>query len=87
MNLWTNIEHLKSDDEVKFVIGSREDYEWAKQKIAEFKIADRCKVLMSVVFDKIKPAQVAEWVLVDKLNVRFQLQIHKYIWDPHARGV
>ncbi len=86
-NLWENVEHLKPIDEVKFVIGSREDYDWAKQQIASHRIDKRCGILMSVVFGKIEPVQLAEWILADKVNIRFQLQMHKFIWHPNERGV
>ncbi len=86
-NLWENVEHLKETDEVKFVVGDREDYDWAKGMIQSHGIELRCPILMSVVFGKLEPIQLAEWVLEDKLNVRFQLQMHKYIWSPETRGV
>jgi 7-carboxy-7-deazaguanine synthase len=86
-NLWDNVKYLKQGDEVKFVIGNRDDYEWAKSMIEQYKIRDRCPVLMSVVFGALEPLQLAEWILEDRLDVRFQLQMHKYIWSPQARGV
>ena len=86
-NLWENAALLKETDEVKFVIGDREDYVWAKGMIQNHDIEGRCPILMSVVFGKLEPIQLAEWVLEDKLNVRFQLQMHKYIWSPETRGV
>ncbi|HEY6192885.1 MAG TPA: radical SAM protein [Bacteroidota bacterium] len=86
-NLWENVKHLNARDEVKFVIGDREDYDWSKRMIAEFEIDRRSPVLMSVVFGKLEPVQLSEWILSDKLNVRFQLQMHKYIWNPETKGV
>lgn len=86
-NLWENVTHLRPTDEVKFVIGNREDYEWAKEMIEKYRIWERCPVLMSVVFGEPKPAQLAEWILADRLDVRFQLQMHKFIWSPETRGV
>ena len=86
-NFWDNVRHLKQGDEVKFVIGDREDYEWAKQMIQQYQIHTRCLILMAVVFDRLPPAQLAAWILEDKLDVRFQLQMHKYIWHPETRGV
>ena len=86
-NYWENVHDLKAEDEVKFVIGDREDYEWSKQKVEEYRLRDRCSVLMSVVFGELEPVQLAEWILQDKLDVRFQLQVHKYIWNPETRGV
>jgi 7-carboxy-7-deazaguanine synthase len=86
-NLWSNAAKLRPTDEVKFVIGTPEDYAWAKERIAEYRLTERCPVLLSVVFGKLEPLALAEWILRDRLNVRFQLQMHKYIWHPEARGV
>jgi 7-carboxy-7-deazaguanine synthase len=86
-NLWEIVKSLATGDEVKFVIGSREDYEWSKNKIAEYRLEQKCAVLMSVVFGELEPIRLAEWILADRLNVRYQLQAHKYIWHPEARGV
>ena len=79
---------MNEHDELKFVIASREDYEWSKQKIAEHRLASRpFALLFSTVFGALEPRQLAEWIIEDKLPVRFQLQQHKYLWDPKARGV
>ena len=86
-NLYKNVEHLKTIDEVKFVIGTREDYEWAKEKISEHNISEKCSVLFSTVFGTLNPQTLVDWILEDKLNIRFQLQMHKYIWDPKTKGV
>ena len=86
-NLWENVNYMKSGDEIKFVIGNREDYDWAKEMIQKHQIEKRCPVLMSVVFGELEPIQLAEWILEDKLNVRYQLQVHKYIWSPETKGV
>jgi 7-carboxy-7-deazaguanine synthase len=87
-NLWSNIDHLKGGDEVKFVMGSREDYEWSRDKVQSYKLPSRCGVvLFSAIFGRIDPRQIVEWILADKLNVRFQLQMHKFIWKPTQRGV
>ncbi|MBI1806060.1 MAG: radical SAM protein [Ignavibacteria bacterium] len=86
-NLWENATRLKEGDEVKFVIGDREDYEWAKEMIHQYELRNRCPILMSVVFGALDPVVLAEWILQDKLDVRFQLQMHKYIWSPETRGV
>lgn len=79
-NLWANLERLKPADEVKFVLCGREDYDWTKQVLAEHAIADKCPVLFSPVHGKVEPRQLAEWILADKLPVRFQLQLHKLLW-------
>ena len=87
-NLWSNIDHLRPRDEVKFVIGSREDYEWSREKVHRFDLPARCHaVLFSPIFGRIDPREIVEWILADKLNVRFQLQMHKFIWTPTQRGV
>ncbi|HEX4697416.1 MAG TPA: 7-carboxy-7-deazaguanine synthase QueE [Candidatus Udaeobacter sp.] len=87
-NLWSNIDHLTLRDEVKFVMGSREDYEWSREKIERYKITSRCHaVLFSPIFGRIDPRQIVEWILADKIDVRFQLQMHKFIWSPTLRGV
>jgi 7-carboxy-7-deazaguanine synthase len=87
-NLYANIAHLTGRDEVKFVVGSREDYEWARDKMREYDLASKVRaVLISPVFGKIAPADMVAWMLEDKLPARFQLQMHKFIWEPRARGV
>ncbi len=86
-NLYENINYLKTTDELKFVIGSREDYDWTKDKIVKYNLDKKCELLLSVVFGKLEPVQLVNWILEDKLNVRFQLQIHKFIWHPETRGV
>ena len=85
---WENLERLRPRDEVKFVIGSREDYEWSRTQLRDHRLADRCRaVLFSPIFGRIDPREIVEWVLADKLPVRFQLQMHKFIWTPTQRGV
>ena len=86
-NLWANLSRLKPTDEIKFVIKDRADYEWAAAKVREHALADRQTVLFSPVFGELDPQALAEWVLADRLPVRFQLQLHKHIWDPAMRGV
>ncbi len=86
-NLYENIHYLKPIDEVKFVIGNREDYEWSKEIIKKYEIDKKCKILFSVVFESLKPVDLVNWILEDNLNVRFQLQMHKYIWNPKQKGV
>lgn len=86
-NLYQNIGYLKSFDEVKFVIGSREDYEWTKDIIQKYNLTGKCTVLFSVVFGMLQPVRLVEWMLEDKLDVRFQLQLHKFVWEPNIKGV
>jgi 7-carboxy-7-deazaguanine synthase len=84
-NLWSNIEHLRPVDEVKFVIADREDYEWTLKTIREHGLEDRVKILISTAFGMVDPAEVVSWMLKDKLRARFQLQLHKYVWAPEER--
>lgn len=86
-NRYKNIECLKPSDEVKFVLKDRHDYEWAKDQIQKHELASKCGVLMSPVFGELDNLDLAQWVLDDGLDVRYQLQLHKYIWDPQTRGV
>lgn len=79
-NLWSNVQHLRARDQVKFVIGDRNDYDWSVERIREHELADRCAVLFSPVQGQLEPAVLAEWILVDRLPVRFQLQLHKILW-------
>ena len=84
---WPNLQRLSSHDEAKFVIKDRADYEWARDLVCREELSTRCTVLFSPVFGDGEVRQLAEWVLADKLPVRFQLQLHKYIWTPDMRGV
>jgi 7-carboxy-7-deazaguanine synthase len=86
-NLYGNLDKLQPHDEIKFVIGTREDYLWSKETIEKFDLAARFPILFSTVFNQLEPRQLVDWVLQDNLKVRFQLQMHKYIWDPARRGV
>ena len=86
-NYFNNVDYLKPNDEVKFVLGSREDYDWAKSIITKYKLDKKVTVLFSSVFGKIEHEELVNWILEDKLNVRYQLQMHKYIWDPDRTGV
>ncbi|MCP8898924.1 7-carboxy-7-deazaguanine synthase QueE [Gilvimarinus xylanilyticus] len=81
-NLWSNLKLLDGRDQIKFVICSREDYQWAKLKLDEYKLAERVgDVLISPSFGQVSPRQLADWVVEDNLPVRFQLQLHKLLWD------
>ncbi len=86
-NLYENINHLKKTDELKFVIGDREDYEWTKDIMNKYNLNSKCEILLSVVFGELEPLSLVNWILEDKLNVRFQLQMHKFIWHPETKGV
>ena len=85
---WANIAHLTGRDQVKFVLADRGDYEYARDVIAREGLAERCgAILLSPVHGVLGLRQLAEWVLADRLAVRLQVQLHKYIWDPQTRGV
>ena len=86
-NLYENINFLKPTDELKFVIGNREDYEWSKEIISRYDLHNKCEILFSVVFDELEPVSLVNWIIEDKLDVRYQLQMHKYIWHPETKGV
>ncbi|MFH1115300.1 MAG: radical SAM protein [Pseudomonadota bacterium] len=85
--MWENIWRLRDSDEVKFVISDRHDYEWARGIVKERFGHSRIQVLFSTVFGELPPRNLVRWILEDRLAVRFQLQIHKYIWPHDARGV
>ena len=85
---WTNLERLRPRDEVKFVIKDRADYEYARHAIARHRLPGRAAAIhMSPVHGVLDPKTLSEWVLADRLPVRVQLQLHKYIWSPETRGV
>ena len=87
-NDWTNLDILAPGDEVKFVIKDRADYEFARDVMARYALADRtAAVLMSPVHGVLEPRTLSEWMLADRLPARLQLQLHKYIWPPETRGV
>jgi 7-carboxy-7-deazaguanine synthase len=86
-NLFENLKYLKPFDEVKFVIGTIEDYNWTKEIIKEYELEKNHQILLSCVFGVLEPFTLVNWILEDKLKVRFQLQLHKYIWEPTATGV
>ena len=87
-NLWSNLGHLSVRDEVKFVLADRADYEWARDTIRARNLDGRVNaILMSPVFGALDPAELAKWILEDRIPVRLQIQIHKHIWPPDTRGV
>ena len=79
-NRWENIGLLTAHDEVKIVLADEADYAWAKSRISEYRLTERCTVLLSPVQGQLDPAILAEWILRDRLPVRFQLQLHKVLW-------
>lgn len=86
-NRWENLGLLKASDEIKFVIASRRDFDWTLDTIHTHRLDVCNQVLVSAVFDKVTPRQLAEWLLASGAQVRLQLQLHKYLWPPETRGV
>ena len=83
-NLWSNLKYLTTNDQIKFVICNESDYEWCKAQILEHKLEQLCEVLLSPSQDELSPTVLADWILCDQLNVRFQLQLHKVLWGDEA---
>lgn len=79
-NLWSNLDHLTPQDEIKFVICDEADYDWAREQLRSRRLDSLCPVLFSPVHGRLQPQQLAEWILRDRLPVRFQLQLHKLLW-------
>jgi 7-carboxy-7-deazaguanine synthase len=86
-NVWANMDLLTSRDEVKFVVADQLDFTWALEVIKFFRLAERLPVLISPVFGQVSLQEAAAWILATRLPVRLNLQLHKYIWGPEARGV
>jgi 7-carboxy-7-deazaguanine synthase len=85
-NLWSNLDTLKPTDEIKFVLTDRADYDWALDIIKNRNL-ERFKLLFSPAFGLLQPKTLAEWMVTDKVQARLNLQQHKYIWHPRAKGV
>lgn len=79
-NRYSNIELLQSQDQIKFVIKNREDYDWSCEQLQTHQLSQRCEVLFSPVHDELVPGELADWIVADNLPVRMQLQLHKYLW-------
>jgi 7-carboxy-7-deazaguanine synthase len=86
-NIWSNLDRLKPADEVKFVLCDRADFDWAVNVVRTHRLTGRCPVLFSAAFGQVSPTELAAWVLESHMPVRLQLQQHKILWDPNARGV
>jgi 7-carboxy-7-deazaguanine synthase len=84
---WPNLRQLKSTDQLKFVVGDKQDFNWAKMQIKKYKMISRCELLMAPVFGKLDYARLADWILKEQLPLRLQIQLHKHIWHPEKRGV
>lgn len=81
---WDNLKHISAKDEIKFVICNRTDYDWAKAKLTELKLTEKCTVLFSPSYHDLKAEELAGWVLIDKLPIRMQIQLHKILWGEKA---
>ena len=79
-NYWDNLNLIHSKDEIKFVLCSREDYDWAKKILNQYKLTEKCDVLFSPVYQKLKTTDLGNWILEDQLPVRMQIQLHKLLW-------
>ena len=86
-NLWSIVNDLQTHDEVKFVIGDREDFDWAKEMLNKYSLNEKCSILFSPTFGKIDPSLIVEWILEGDIPVRMQLQMHKLIWGSERKGV
>tara|TARA_B100001142_G_scaffold71623_2_gene72306 strand:+ start:36994 stop:37635 length:642 start_codon:yes stop_codon:yes gene_type:complete len=86
-NLWDNLDYIKKTDEIKFVIGNKTDYDWVKKIIKKHNLEKKCLLLISPVHDKIDKEKIINWILKDNLKIRFQIQLHKEIWDKDKKGV
>lgn len=85
--LASNLDELTQNDELKFVLFDRSDYEWARDRVRRLSLESRCPVLFSPAWDQLAPADLVAWILEDRLPVRLNLQLHKIIWGPHVQGV
>ena len=86
-NLWTILDDVHSDDEIKFVIGDENDFKWSINKIKKYRIESKCNILFSTVFGKLDYKTLVKWILESDVKARFQLQTHKHIWEEETRGV
>ena len=86
-NIWENLDHLDSEDELKFVIASRRDYEWSREVVRVRGLEGRLSLLFSPAWGLIEPRELVDWIMEDRIDVRFQLQIHKVLWPSAERGV
>lgn len=85
-NRWENVNHLTKNDEIKFVVSDRFDYNWAKQKIKDYSLDKKTKISFSVASGMLLPKKLADWILKDELNVRFQIQLHKILWPGRRKA-
>ena len=86
-NNWSILNDIDNKDEIKFVIGNEEDYNWSKSKIVKYDLNEKCQILFSPIYGSIDIKELCNWILNDGLNVRLQTQLHKLIWGPDKKGV
>ena len=86
-NLWSILDDISTNDEIKFVIGDKIDFNWSIGKIREFNLEDKCEILFSCVYGQLDYQTLVKWILESKVNVRYQIQLHKHIWPKESRGV
>jgi 7-carboxy-7-deazaguanine synthase len=86
-NYWPNLDRLRPTDEVKLVVCGRDDFDWAVARVREHHLAERCAVLVGPAHGEVEPAELASWILESNLPLRLQVQLHKLLWGPDARGV
>lgn len=79
-NIYQNLDYINNHDQIKFVICDHDDYEWCKNKLLEYQLPGRCEILFSSSHDQLPAKDLADWILEDKLPVRLQIQLHKYLW-------
>lgn len=83
-NLYANLQYMEAKDQLKFVICNAEDYAWSKEKMTEYQLAEKCEILFSPTMGQQDATELAEWILQDQLPVRFQVQLHKFLWGNVA---
>lgn len=84
---WENLSLVRPTDQFKFVVASKEDFDWSVKLVEDHKLEEKCVILFSPVFEKVKPADLAKWILAAKAKVTMQVQMHKVIWGENTRGV
>lgn len=84
-NYWQNLDHILPHDQIKFVICDQADYEWSKEVVKQYELQSKCQILFSPSHEQLKPGDLADWILHDQLQVRLQVQLHKYLWGD-VRG-
>ncbi len=84
---FSNLDDIRTHDEIKFVVAGRDDYDWARDIVHSFNLLQKCTVLMSPAFGIVRPEDLVRWMIEDRLAVRLNLQLHKYVFDPNKRGV